>query len=152
MTDFAFETVAQCRKDIVPLLQQHWEEVELHREGRPLEPDWDKYEAMDAAGKLATITVRKAGELVGYAVFFIDHHIHYKSTRMAVNDVVFLRKDCRGIVGAKLLMTAEALLQARFPGRLHIIWHIKPHIDWSPILERLGYRQEEIIMGKLLEA
>ena len=150
MTEFAFETVAQCRDDILPLLRQHWEEVALHREGRPLEPDWAKYEAMDAAGRLATITVRKAGVLVGYAVFFIDQHIHYMGTRVAINDVVFLRKDCRGLAGAKLLMNSEVLLQARFPGRLHILWHIKPHLDWSDVMRRLGYRQEEIVMGKMV--
>lgn len=142
------ETWWDCIRDIEPLLADHWREVALYQDQVPLEPDYSRYVAAENQGRLVMVTARKDGVLVGYSVFILHHHIHYKNCLVASNDVVYLRPDCRGFVGARLLLQSENIL--REAGVDRVTWHVKPKHDWSSVLERMGYDHEEIIMGKLL--
>lgn len=148
MTTFQLETVDQCCEDIQPLLAQHWNEVALYRDEIPLAPDFDRYRAMEAAGGLVLLTARREGQLIGYSVFFVSQHPHYSTCRIASNDVLFLRADCRGPLGIRLIRESERVLSDA--GVQRIVWHVKPRNDWSSVLERMGYQHEEIIMGKLI--
>lgn len=145
------ETVDQCVGDIPPLLQAHWEEVALYRDEVPLSPQFDRYRAIEKTGRLVVITARYEGALIGYSVFIINQHLHYSTCRVASNDVLFLVKDYRkgSDAGRRLIRASEVLLSSM--GVQRMTWHIKPKNDWSPILVRMGYEREEIIMGKLLE-
>lgn len=145
---FARETFATVHEDIRELLVDHWREVANNQDRVFLEPDWERYQKLEQAGFLVILTVRRAERLVGYSIFFLTHHIHYKSHRVATNDVLFLSPTERKAgIGLTLLRYAETVLK---PLADHIVYHSKPAHDISPILRRLGYEQEEIIMGKLL--
>lgn len=137
-----------CIKDAEPILVDHWREVALYQEKIPLEPDYSRYVAAENQGRLVIVTARKDGELVGYSVFILHRHIHYKNCLVASNDVIYLKPEYRGVIGARLILKSEAILTELGVDRM--TWHVKPKHDWSPILERMGYDHEEIIMGKLL--
>ena len=101
-------------------------------------------------GKFVIYTARDNGELVGYAAFFLMTHLHYRATTVAQNDVLFLRADKRqGMTGIKLIKFAES--QLKIMGADKIGWHVKFSKDLRPILHRLGYRDEEVMCGKMLK-
>lgn len=144
------ERYADVIGEIRPLLELHYEEIASFKEAIPLDPDYARYEQMDAAGRLFIIAARRDGVLVGYSIFFVGPHLHYNSTVFAANDIVFLHPSERqGGLGVRLFKESERLVRER--GARMISWHIKPINDFSPLLERLGYVHHEIIMAKLLE-
>lgn len=149
MITFNEETVMGVADEIEPLLQKHYEEVALHRDVVKLDPDWAKYVALEEMGDVHVFTVRDNGELVGYGVFFMSWHVHYKLLRVAQNDILYIRPDRRhGTLASRFINHCEARL--KLFGAQKVTFHIKRHLDWSPLLVRKGYDQEEIIMGKIL--
>lgn len=145
----AVERLRDVRGEIEPLLRRHYAEIALHKDRIPLAPDWGRYEVMEAAGGLLICTARLDRALIGYAVFFLQHHIHYLHTFVAMNDVLFLDEPHRrGRTGIRLMQFAEEQLRARRVDR--VLWHVKRRHDWSAILGRMGYEEDEVIMGKML--
>ena len=98
------EAIETTRPDAQELLQQHYEELTLFKEHINLEPNWDSYLRLEQQKNLVLITARDKGVLVGYTLFFLTNHMHYKSTRVAINDVLFLHKNYRkGFTGISFL-------------------------------------------------
>lgn len=149
MVRFAVESIANVIEEIKPLLTLHWEEIAGYKDSIPLDPDYEKYETMAQQGRLVIVTARDAGKLIGYSIFFLVNHMHYKSTLFAVNDVIFMLAEYRkGMAGVKLIKLSEVATKS--VGAIKISWHLKPDHDFRPILERLGYKMDEYSMGKLL--
>ena len=93
--DIAHECLANVNEDIKPLLEKHWELVALNQGAIKLNPDWEKYAELDAAGILRIFTARDQGKLVGYCVLVVSQSMHYKDHVFANNDVVFVLPDSR---------------------------------------------------------
>jgi hypothetical protein len=137
-------------EDIKPLLELHYQELTLNKEHIKLDPDWHKYSILAKNKSLVVITARDQGKLVGYSVFFITNHLHYQQNKMANNDVLFLHEDYRkGTTGIKLIKESEKALKDL--GIIKILWHIKFAKDFRKILYRLGYHDEDAIVGKILK-
>ena len=146
---YAKETYADIIEDIKPLLETHWQEVANYKDKVPLKPNFSKYQALEKNKALVIMACRDKEKLIGYSIFFLSRHLHYTTCLVASNDVLFLTKAFRkGRVGIKLIQESERLLKNMGVNR--VIWHIKPKNNFSPILIRMGYIQEEIIMGKFL--
>lgn len=127
------------------LIEQHWDEVVADKSTRKLDVDWEMFNAMEGLGRLVTIVAREDGEVAGYAVFIIQRHFHAKQTVCAHNDALFLRKESRkGRVGIMLIKESQNILQ-RLLGKVLVMWHVKPNIDFSPILMKIGYYKHETI-------
>jgi len=45
--NFALENLAKVRREIEPLLQEHWEEIALNKDTIKLNPDWREYARLD---------------------------------------------------------------------------------------------------------
>ena len=150
------ERFAAVMDELPPLLEDHWREVALHQETVPLKPDFKRYVAGCESGRVLTLTARDDGHLIGYSIFLLSVHLHYSTCLVATNDVLFLAKSYRSgtTAGIRLIRESEAEIERECAGRgaasVRVLWHVKPKNDWSPILKRMGYEQEEIIMGKLL--
>jgi len=139
----------QLVSEIEPLIQLHYDEIALNKEYIPLDPDWDAYKKLADSGNLLIVAARRDGNLVGYAVFFLMQHIHYKSTKIANNDILYLHPDYRqGRLGIRLIKDSETA--CRFRGVNKILWHIKFAKDFRTIFYRLGYADEDAIVGKIL--
>jgi hypothetical protein len=130
------------------LVKVHWDEVALYKEHIQLDLDLEGYRNLEKAGRLCTIAVRDAGKLVGYSLFFVMRHIHYKSTVFGINDMVWLAKCYRGLYGAKLIRESERILKRR--GVQKITWHVKLSNGLQRLLEVKGYTLDENVMGKML--
>jgi hypothetical protein len=149
MIEFGAERLSEIREELKELIGLHWEEIAVHKDKIPLDPDWEKYAAYDKQGNIVFITCRDGGKLIGYSVWFINHHMHYKRTLFALNDIVFIKKEYRkGRNGINLIKFSEYMMKAL--GADKILWHVKVSNDWTNILRRLGYDNEDIVMGKVV--
>ena len=136
--------------DINPLLQVHWREIATY-EDIPLDPDVDRYNAMDDAGAMRCYTARAEGALIGYAVFSLATNMHYRSSAIAVQDVLFVLPEHRKTrAGLGLIRYTERELKKE--GVILILQHEKiANPELGVILERLGYEALETIRGKRLD-
>ena len=137
-------------EEIKPLLERHYQEVALHKEHIPLAPDWTRYKKIADANALCIVGARDNGRLVGYCVFYISPMMHYMTTLAANNDVIYLAPEYRnGFAGIRLIKTAEAALKKL--GITKVFWHIKFAKDFRKILYRMGYIDEDAIVGKIIK-
>lgn len=135
---FSRELVAE----VAPLLEAHYREIAWMQDKIPLDPDYEKYEAGSANGSIRIFTARQRGELIGYAVFFVMQHLHYKTTKWSMNDVLYVAEGRRGYAaGSKLISFAEEELRA--DGVKVIALHIKDVQDWGPLAKRKGFERVE---------
>jgi GNAT superfamily N-acetyltransferase len=134
--------------EIKLIIGMHYDELCVTKEF-PLDPDWDHYEKLTNAGLIRTITVRNEKELIGYMVFFVRPHNHYKTCKTAFEDLYFVKPEYRkGRVGIKMFQYAEEALKRIGVNR--IVVHTKIHSDNSRLLEYLDYHQTDKLFTKIL--
>lgn len=144
MKAYARESMEQVIGEIKPLLEKHWREI-AHYQDIPLDPDYAAYGRADAVGSLRIFTVRDEGLLVGYAVFFIGN-LHYQSTKIATQDILFVLPEHRGLTGARLILYCDEQLQAE--GAQAVYHHVKKAHDFGPLLKRMGYEAVDVVYGR----
>lgn len=148
MITYQREALCTIAMDVDELLEMHYEELTLNKDRIRLAPIWSRYAALEAAEAFVAFTARKDGELIGYSAFFVNRHLHYEDIVSAVNDVLFLHPDHRlGMTGVKLIKFSEQQLQSM--GAHKVIWHAKHNTTLIPLLQRMGYVSEEVVLGKL---
>ena len=84
------------------MLPEHWLELAVHKD-IPLDPDYGFYERANSAGMLTFMTARVNDSLtrindslIGYAIWVVKPHPHYKAHAWALNDIVWLHPAHRG--------------------------------------------------------
>lgn len=122
-------------REQIHLLTDHKDEVCVFPDVI-LDPDWDKYDALDKLEMLAVITARRNGKVVGYSVNILMRHLHY-DFKYAINDIIYMIPPLRGHAMGLLRATERMLtdIEVKF-----FSLSVKPHIDYRPVLERLGYK------------
>jgi hypothetical protein len=139
----------EVKEEMIPLIGDHFEEIAHYKDILP-DPDWEKYDAIQDTGGLYLMTVRDHGMLVGYIAYFVGINLHYKSSLCAVQDVIFLDTEYRhGMLGAKLISKSHEMLKEA--GVQVVSQHVKKAHDFSPMLERMGYEEVDIIMCKRID-
>ena len=134
--------------DFERLFPLHYEELCVTKEF-PYEPDYETYRRLAQAGILRCITCRADGELIGYIIFSVHGHLHYKSCLTAFEDIYFVKKEYRkGRIGIRLFQYAEKVLKDR--GVQRIIVSTKVHLDNSRLFEYLGYKHTDKTFSKML--
>jgi hypothetical protein len=114
-----------------------------------LNPDLETYNALDAQGKLITVCARDNDRLVGYIVFIVAPHLHYKDVIVGNEDLHFLLPEYRkGRVGINLLKAGEEAM--RLAGAKLIITRTKAKQDHGKIFQRLGYSLQDHVYTKLI--
>lgn len=146
---FALENLAKVRREIEPLLEEHWKEIALNKDIIKLNPDWEGYARLDGINALRIYTARKDDELVGYFVVLVSKSLHYRDHLFANNDIIFLTKAARkGLAGFKLIKFAIDSLAAEGITKLHI--NTKAHQPFDAILERLSFQEIERVYSLVL--
>ena len=141
--------VAEVKERIQPLIEAHWREIANYQDSVPLSPDWDMYQRLQDKGSLVIIIVEEDDQMIGYSVFIVVKHLHYTSLLVAQNDVLFLRADRRKAgIGLRLITESEKILKTKNVNKVQ--WHVKLKHDFSPLLERMGYMKEDIILGRII--
>ena len=112
MITYQQEFLATIEKDIRPLLEEDYEEIEYNKSIRGLEPDWEAYGQLEYNRMLKIFSCRDSGKLVGYMTVFIGPNLHDKGNFVAAQDILFLTKEYRkGRTGLKLIKFAEDCLR-----------------------------------------
>lgn len=142
MITYQQESIQVIFDEGTELLKVHYKELARNRDRIKLNPDIDRYLAMEEADILVVVTARDGGKLIGYAVFAVTPALHYQDHLYAINDVLFLSHDYRGNnVGLDLLEIAEGILYKR--GVSVIFIASKLNTKLSGILPRIGYTHVE---------
>ena len=150
MTTLTYEDTDPFRfvEEMKQLFPIHYDELCVTKDFA-LEPDYDAYRRLCDAGMLRCITCRADSELIGYIIFVVQPHLHYKSCKTAFEDIYFITKEYRkGRIGIKLFQYAEKVLKDIGVNR--IIMHTKIHLDNSKLFEYLGYTLTDKLFTKLL--
>lgn len=134
--------------ELMPLLEKHYHEI-AHYKDIPLDPDFEQYEKLEQIGALRAFIARdELGAMVGYAVYFIRHNIHYRSSLQALQDILFIDPERRGF-GAKFILWCDQQLKAE--GVQITYHHVKAAHNFGAMLERLGYRLVDLIYTRRLD-
>lgn len=149
MTTIQVERWATFYPDGKNIFPEHHRHLALHQEEIPLAIDEEKYEVLDRTGILLIMTARSEGELIGYWLWFLMPHPHYRTTLMGLTDMYFVLPKYRNGVGARLLMASEAELKRR--GARKAITSCKAHEDHREFLERAGWELSDYTMVKLIK-
>jgi GNAT superfamily N-acetyltransferase len=151
MIELKIESIQSVIDEGSELIKRHWDEVAFCKDKVPVEPDWNAFKEIEAKNSLFVMVARDDGKLVGYAFFILHYLLHYKSCYAASNDAIFVAKEYRkkGLLGLRLIKQCEKELKKL--GAHRIFWHVKPTNDWTPILKRMGYSVEDVIMGKYIK-
>lgn len=147
-TTYQLEPITSLWDEILPLVKAHYHEV-AHYQDIELAPDFDQYDALDQAGILRAYTARVDGVLIGYAIFMVKRNLHYSRSLQAIQDVLFILPEYRkNGVGAGLILHCDMELDKL---GAEVVYHhvkVKPELDFSPLLERIGYELIDKIYGK----
>lgn len=89
--------------ELIQVLPEHYEELALHKDRVPLDPQFDIYIAREQMGGLIYVTLRDAEKLAGYYIGFIGPELHYKQTIENHQDIFYVIPEYRGMGGADIL-------------------------------------------------
>jgi GNAT superfamily N-acetyltransferase len=142
MLTIKVEKLADVKDECQELIEHHWREIAVWQD-IPLSPNWAGYDAMEKAGALVIYTVRDEKKLVGYAVFFMRTHLHYKEHIWALNDIVWVHPDYRdGKIGPQLVKFWETDLRYRGVHVVHV--NVKTaHPALGFVLKKTKYKTVE---------
>lgn len=145
---YVVEDPATFIEELKEIIPAHYDELCVTKDF-PLAPDYEAYGRLYVADMLRCITARDENGLIGYAIFIVQPHLHYKTCKTAFEDIYFLRKEHRlGRTGIRLFQFAEEALRAEGVNR--IIMHTKIHMDNSRLFEYLGYKHTDKLYTKIL--
>ena len=151
MITFQTESFKKTLPEFAYLLPAHYEELALHKNKVPLQPQWNIYFDREENGNLIFVTARDSelNEIVGYFIGFIANGLHYETCLTCHMDIFYIRKDLRnGRLGVKLFKFVEAELKKLKVDR----WYVgsKSHADISSLFKYLGFEQVETTHCKWL--
>ena len=148
MIKYNVEKMFDIVEELKTIIPEHYDELSVTK-GYELDPDWDRYFHLEQAKSLSVITCRQNDILIGYIIFFITPHLHYKQCLTAFEDIYFVSKPFRkGRIGIKLFQYAEKVLKGIGVNR--IIYGTKVHLDNSRLFEYLGYKHSDKVFTKLI--
>lgn len=129
-------------EEVKPILPLHYEELALHKEKVPLDPQYHIYLARDELGEVVVVTLRDTGKLIGYFVGFIAPGLHYRTCLTCNMDIFYVHPEHRGR-GAGFVLFREVEKELKRRGVQRLFVGSKLHKDASWMFERLGYTEVE---------
>jgi GNAT superfamily N-acetyltransferase len=128
----------------------HYEELSIDKVKISMSPDCERYQQMSDVGALHIVTARDDGKLVGYFVWFVFGHMHYKDAgAMAYIDMYYLLPEYRvGGIGAKLIILSESTLKQRGVSKIYL--SCKLHQDHDQLFQALGFKPTDRLYTKVL--
>ena len=146
---FATENYDQIIDDLVILLPSHWAELAVHKD-IPLDPDLDFYRIANQAGYIRAYTARLEGRLVGYSIFVVKKHPHYRGHKWALNDIVWIAPEHRKLgIGRAFVAHWDADLRADGVDVVHVnAKTAEPALSF--LLSACGYGTTEVGLEKRL--
>ena len=145
---YDLESYEDVRAEIAPLVLNHYHEVVVYPDIK-LNVDEEMYQKIDEAGGLRLFTARNtAGDLIGYCIFFVRHHLHYMDSFQAFQDVLFIQKEYRGF-GKKFIKWCDERLSEE---KVQVVFHgVKAAHNYGSLLEDVGYKLSDLLYSRRLD-
>lgn len=144
------ERFAVIAHELPPLFLRHWQEIGTDHRSVPLDPDWERYMALDASGNLIVFTARIGQTLAGYIFNIVGPHLHYRSTPHAEIEMFWLDPVYRGgFFPVRWFRGNDTMLRELGVMRVHVA--VKNHFmagRAGSIFRRLGYLPKETVWMK----
>lgn len=141
--------LSEVYKDLLPLFEEHHQEVSLDTERMKLHPKKEQYLLLEQTENLISLLVYEGEKIVGYSISVIVDHPHYLDFIIAQNEAIFIKKEYRGLsIGSQLLKATEE--QAFSEGADYLTLGAKKGTDLETILPDRGYTVHDIIFSKVL--
>lgn len=141
------EPWSEMKRDLLPLLPLHWAELALNQDRVPLDPQYDIYDAREAAGQTLVVTLRELGVLVGYFIGFVAPGLHYRTCLTLTMDIFWTHPDIRkGFAAVRMFREVER--EAKRRGVQRIFYGSKAHKDASKLFEFLRMDPVEVYYSK----
>ena len=93
---YGIEPFVDIARELPPLFDRHWREIEQDGFGLPLNPDWDLMFDMAQIGRLHVNTARFGKALVGYIFNFVLPNIYTKDVLQGQIHLMWLYPSYRG--------------------------------------------------------
>lgn len=136
-------------QNVDEMLQNHWKEVALDQELMKLDPDYERYRKLVEQNALVVITAREDDKMIGYAIYFLARHLHYKTLLMALEDIHYIDPTHRNQgVGSAMLAKGEEVLKGL--GVCYVHLRKKAKSEETNLYADLGYSPIETVWGKRL--
>jgi hypothetical protein len=131
------------------LMHAHWRECSIDQEEVPFDPDWLMGYTMERCGLLHAFGLYSDAELIGYSVFEVSTHLHFKQTKFAFNSGLFIAPEHRrGNAAVKLIVESDRLLKEM---GVRKIVYIAPHASpLNKLLVGANYTPTETYYTKLV--
>lgn len=142
--DFTVELLEEA----FPLFHKHYREISAFQDIE-LKPDYDRYFKLDEMDMLRFFSARNdSNKLIGYGVYFVQHNMHYKDSKQAVQDILYIDPLERGF-GTEFIAWCDEMLRAE---KVQVVYHhVKKAHNFGKLLEKLGYNMVEYIFAKRLD-
>ncbi len=142
------ESFEERLEELQTLLPMHYEELALNKDKVPLSPQYDVYIERERRGELIFVTMRDAGELVGYFIGFIAPGLHYSTCLTCTMDIFYIHPSRRsqGLPGVRLFRAVEKELKRRGVDRWFVGSKVKA--DASSLFEFLEFQKVEVYYSK----
>ena len=143
--EFRWQRFSEIAHELPALFEKHHRELWLYPDV-PMDPDWDRYYALDIGGTLRVLTVRDNGILVGYLFGLFGPHLHSRNTLHAGVDMLWLDPVYRqGWTGVRLFK--EFLRGCEEAGAVVANVHVRTNFAGGRVgtlLLRLGFTAIEV--------
>ena len=150
MITFQQEAPSPFSDEAVELFKRHYEEIAERQDIIELDPNIERYNQLYNSKILEIHTARDDGKLIGYSLWVVVNHLHYKKSITASSDVLYISPEYRkGMLGYKFIKWTTEEIKKRNPQRIQ--FHMKPFLDYGKIVERLGGHYFEKTYSIVLE-
>jgi glycosyltransferase involved in cell wall biosynthesis len=150
MITFQQEAPSPFADEAMELFKKHYEEIAERQDVIELDPNIERYNLLHRTKALEIHTARDNGKLIGYSLWVVVNHLHYKKSITASSDVLYISPEYRkGMLGYKFIKWTTEEIKKRNPQR--ILFHMKPFLDYGKIVERLGGHYFEKTYSIVLE-
>lgn len=142
--DIAEEKLEGCLEEIKPLWAEHWKGTQEEEYYGQIEMDVESYLKLNEVGGMRLFTLRKCGLLVGYAIFCVMGHMHAKSCKISILDLLYVSPEYRTPF-ISLKMLKYSINSLKITGVKMIFCGTTTRLNIGPIFRRLKMeRCEEI--------
>jgi len=150
MITFQKEPGSVFLPDAKDLFKLHANEASEHLDKIPLDPNFEQYFKLEELNKIEVHTARDDGKLIGYSLWLLGRHIHYKKSLTATSTLIYLLPQYRnGTTGFTFIRWTIEEIKKRKPQR--ILMSVKPSNDFGRLVERLGGNYFEKVYSFVLE-
>ena len=147
------EPFARCQPELEPLFERAYAEFGQFKDVLPLAPDYARYAALDEAGVIFLVTLRRDGQLVGYMITSVTIGLHHLMNRFAVMDIFYIDKPIRGRGYAFLVMDYVEVQLRNLNVDLWIVHYVRGNsAGLDRVLRKMGFSETEQSAAKYLGA